>query len=154
VAISTFGTLNGTMLTAPRVFFALAEQGSVFTPLGRVHRRFETPHVSVVVNTIIGVVFVLVGTFERLADAFVTASVPFYALAAAAVYAVRKRPGYDPPFRVPGYPVVPALFILAILYLLANALIDPSSRWQTAGVLASILVGIPIYFATRRRETV
>jgi basic amino acid/polyamine antiporter, APA family len=149
VAISTFGTLNGTMMTSPRVFYALSEQGSIFRPLGRVHPRFETPFVAVVTSTTIGVIFVMVGTFERLADAFVTASVPFYALAVAAVYFVRRKPGYNPPFRVPGYPVVPALFILAALYLLLNALADEGSRWQTAGVLGWIVIGIPIYLATR-----
>lgn len=153
VAISTFGTLNGTMMTSPRVFFALSEQGSVFRPLGRVHPRFETPFVAVVVSTTIGVLFVMIGTFERLADAFVTASVPFYALAVAAVYFVRRKPDYNPPFRVPGYPLVPALFIVAALYLLVNALVDDSSRLQTAGVLGWILVGIPVYYLTRARST-
>jgi basic amino acid/polyamine antiporter, APA family len=154
VSISTFGTLNGTMMTSPRVFFALSEQGSIFRPLGRVHPRFETPFVAVVVSTVIGVTFVMIGTFERLADAFVTASVPFYALAVAAVYLVRRKPGYNPPFRVPGYPLVPALFIAAALYLLANALIDESSRAQTAGVLGWIVLGVPVYLATRSRSQV
>jgi basic amino acid/polyamine antiporter, APA family len=152
VSISTFGTLNGTMMTSPRVFFALSEQGSIFRPLGRVHPKFETPFVAVVVSTVIGVIFVMVGTFERLADAFVTASVPFYALAVAAIYFVRRKPGYNPPFRVPGYPVVPALFIAAALYLLANALWDESSQLQTAGVLGWIVLGIPVYYATRSRS--
>jgi basic amino acid/polyamine antiporter, APA family len=154
VSISTFGTLNGTMMTSPRVFFALSEQGSIFRPLGRVHPRFETPFVAVVVSTVIGVTFVMIGTFERLADAFVTASVPFYALAVAAIYLVRRKPGYNPPFRVPGYPLVPALFIAAALYLLANALIDESSRVQTAGVLGWIVLGVPVYLATRSRSRV
>ena len=107
---------------------------------------------AIAVVTIIGVVFVLLGTFEQLADAFVTAIVPFYALAVASVFVFRKRIGYDPPFRVPLYPVVPALFIISTILLLGNAVIDPSSRVATLGVLGGILVGIPVYFLTVGRR--
>jgi L-asparagine transporter-like permease len=102
--------------------------------------------------TVIAVLFVLAGTFEQLADAFVTAIVPFYALAVASVFAFRKRPGYDPSYRVPLYPVVPALFIISTIMLLANAVIDPTSRWATLGVMGGILVGIPVYFVTVARR--
>ena len=156
VMVSTFGTLNGTMITGPRVLFAMADDGLLFRSMARVHPRYRTPSTSILVITVIAVAFVLVGTFEQLADAFVTAIVPFYALAVAAVFVFRKRPGYDPPFRVPLYPVVPAIFILSTIFLLANAVIDPGSRWATLGVLGGILVGIPVYYATvgRRRSAV
>jgi amino acid transporter len=96
--------------------------------------------------------FVLIGTFEQLADTFVTAIVPFYALAVAAIFVFRRRADYNPPFRVPGYPVVPAIFIIATVLLLGNAIIDPSSRWPTLGVLGVILAGIPIFFLVGRGE--
>jgi APA family basic amino acid/polyamine antiporter len=152
VVVSTFGTLNGSMMTGSRVLFAFGEQRRFFGGLRKVHPRFATPHVAIVVAALLGAAFVLVGTFERLADAFITAIVPFYALSVAAVYRVRRRPEYNPPFRVPGYPVVPAIFIAATLYLLVNALIDPSSRWPTAGVLAAVLAGIPVYWLTTPRS--
>ena len=152
VVVSTFGTLNGSMMTGSRVLFAFGEQRRVFGGLRKVHPRFATPHVAISVAAVLGAVFVLVGTFERLADAFITAIVPFYALSVAAVYRFRRRPEYNPPFRVPGYPVVPAIFIAATLYLLLNALIDPSSRWPTAGVLAVVLAGIPVYWLTTPRS--
>jgi amino acid transporter len=98
------------------------------------------------------VLFVLLGTFEQLADTFVTAIVPFYALSVAAVFVLRRRPGYQPPFRVPGYPVVPAIFIVATILLLGNAIIDSSSRFPTLAVLGVILLGIPVYYATRPRS--
>lgn len=153
VMISTFGTINGIMITGPRILFAMAEDGMLFRALARVHPRHKTPSVSITVITIIAVLFVLVGTFEQLADAFVTAIVPFYALAVASVFAFRKRPDYNPPFRVPLYPIVPALFIVSTIMLLGNAVIDPGSRWPTLGVLGGIAVGIPVYFLTvgRRR---
>jgi len=152
VMISTFGTLNAVMITGPRVIYATAADGMLFKPLGRVHPKFGTPHVSIMTVTIIGVVFVLMGTFNQLADAFVTAIVPFYAMAVASVFAFRRRSDYNPAFRVPLYPVVPALFILSTIFLLANAVIDPSSRWQTLGVLGGIVLGIPVYYMTVGRR--
>lgn len=150
VMVSTFGTLNGSMLTGSRALFAMGENSGVFRRLGRVHPRFATPYVAIGLATGVGAVFVLIGTFERLADAFVTAIIPFYALSVAAVYRVRRRADYDPPFRVPGYPVVPLLFVLATMALLINALIDPSSRWPTIWVFVAILAGIPVYRITQR----
>jgi len=153
VMLSTFGTLNATLLTAPRVFFAMAEDGLFFRRIASVHPRFGTPSIAVLLAAALGVVFVLLQTFEQLADTFVTAIVPFYALAVAAIFVVRKRPNYDPPFRTPLYPIVPALFILATCFLLGNALLDSTSRWPTLAVLAIILVGVPVYYATVGRAT-
>jgi amino acid transporter len=154
VMLSTFGTLNATLLTAPRIFFAMADDGLFFRRVAAVHPRYGTPYVSILLTTGLGIVFVLVRDFEHLADTFVTAVVPFYALAVASIFVLRKRPTYDPPFRAPLYPVVPALFILATLFLLGNAILDPSSRWGTLAVLGAILVGIPVYYLTVGRRLV
>jgi amino acid transporter len=153
VMLSTFGTLNATLLTAPRVFFAMADDGLFFRRVASVHPRFGTPYVSILLATALGVVFVLLRTFEQLADIFVTAIVPFYALAVASVFVLRRRAGYAPPFRTPGYPVVPALFILATMFLLGNAILDPTSRWGTLAVLGVIVLGIPVYYLTVGRGT-
>lgn len=153
VMISTFGTLNGTMITGPRVMFAMAEDKMLFRPLARVHPRFRTPSTAIALVTAIAVLFVLAGTFEQLADTFVTAIVPFYALAVASVFIFRRRSVYDPPYRVPLYPIVPALFIISTIMLLGNAVIDPGSRWGTLGVLGGILLGIPVYYLTVGRAS-
>ncbi len=150
VMVSTFGTLNGSVMTGSRILFAMAEDGLLFKPIATVHRKFRTPSVAISLSAALGVIFVLLGTFEQLADTFVTAIVPFYALAVGSVFAFRRRADYQPPFRVPGYPVVPAIFIVATVLLLGNAILDPTSRWPTIGVLATILVGIPIYYLTLR----
>jgi amino acid transporter len=152
--ISTFGTLNGSVMTGSRILFAMAADGALFKPIAIVHSRFQTPSVAIALEAGLGVLFVLLGTFEQLADTFVTAIVPFYALAVAAVFILRRKPGYQPPFRVPGYPVVPAIFIVATVLLLGNAIIDASSRVPTLGVIGVILLGIPVYFiraAVQRR---
>jgi len=152
VVLSTFGTLNGSLLTAPRIFFAMAADGLFFRSLAAVHPRLKTPYVAIALNAALGVTFVLLRSFEQLADTFITAIVPFYALAVAAVFRLRARPGYAPAFRVPAYPFVPALFILAAFYLLGSALIDASSRWPTAAVLLVTIAGVPVYHLTVARR--
>ena len=153
VMLSTFGTLNGSILTSPCIFFAMADDELLFRKVAAVHPRFETPYVAIAVVGVLGAGFVLLRTFEQLADTFVTAIIPFYALGIASIYVFRRRPGYNPSFRTPGYPVVPALFVLATMYLLANAIIDVSSRWGTVAVLGLILVGVPVYYATAGRRS-
>ena len=152
VMLSTFGTLTGSLLTSPRIFFAMAEDGLFFKPVAKVHPRFHTPHIAIGINIVLAVAFVLMRTFEQLADAFVTAIVPFYALAVASLFVLRKRADYKPAFRTPGYPIVPALFVLSTIYLLANALIDPSSRVATAITLGIVVLGIPVYYLTVGRK--
>jgi amino acid transporter len=146
VMISTFGTLNGTILTSPRIFFAMADEGLLFRQFAAVHPRFRTPHLAILLTATVGVVFVLLGTFEQLADAFVTAVIPFYALGVASIFVFRKRADHDPPFRTPFYPLPPILFVLAIIYLMVNALMDAGSRWATISIFGVILLGVPVYY--------
>jgi amino acid transporter len=148
VMVSTFGALSGTLMTTPRIFFAMADDGMLPRPVARVHPRFQTPYVAISLAAALGIGFVLLRTFEQLADTFVTAILPFYALGVGAIFALRRRAGYAPAFRTPGYPVIPALFILAVVFLLGNAILDPSSRWPTLAVLGMILLGVPVYMVT------
>jgi amino acid transporter len=126
----------------------MADDGLFFRSVAKVHPRFHTPHVAITINIVLAVVFVLIRSFEQLADAFVTAIVPFYALGVASLFTLRKRTGYAPAFRTPGYPIVPLLFVLSTIYLLLNALIDPSSRVATAVTLGIVVLGIPVYYFT------
>ena len=90
----------------------------------------------------------LLRTFEQLADIFVTASLVFYILSVGAIFKLRRRPDWNPPMRVPLYPLPPLLFCAATLFLLVNALLDPGQRWGTIGVLGVIAAGIPVYYVT------
>ena len=146
VVLSTFGSLSGSLLTNPRTFFAMADDGMLFRSVAAVHPRFKTPWVAIALTAALGIAFVLVRTFEQLADTFVTAIVPFYALAVLAIFRLRKRADYNPSFRTPGYPFVPILFVLSTLYLLGNAIIDPTSRWGTIAILGVILTGVPVFY--------
>ena len=156
VTISTFGALIAIMLSAPRIFFAMAHDGLFFRGIARVHPRYGTPHVAIALSAALGVFFVLTRTFEQLADTFVLTIWPFYGLAVAGLYRLRrKRSDLPRPYKVPGYPVVPAVFVAAVIYLVANALIaDPV--W-TGITFAIVLAGVPVYltvFATRNTKMV
>ena len=148
VMISTFGTLSAVLLTSPRVLFAMADDGMLFAPIAKIHPKYQTPYIAIGLVAFLGLVFVLLLRFEKLADTFVIAMIPFYALGVGAVYRLRKRPGYSPSFRTPGYPVVPALFIASVAYLLLNALMDAESRPWALGIFAVLLAGIPVFHLT------
>lgn len=154
VLLSTFGSVNGSLLTGPRIFFALAEEGLFFRSVAAVHPRYQTPYVAILLTGCLGMIFVLFRSFEQLADIFVTASLVFYILSIGAIFKLRRRPDWNPPVRTPLYPVVPALFCLATLFLLGNAIADPAQRYGTLGVLGIILLGIPVYYMSvaRRRS--
>jgi Gamma-aminobutyrate permease and related permeases len=114
--------------------------------------RVQDTYIAIALCAALGVAFVLLRTFEQLADTFVIAIVPFYALAVASVFPLRKMSGYDPPYRVPGYPFVPALFILAALFVLGNALADPAGRWPTVAIFVVTLAGVPVYYLSVGRR--
>jgi amino acid transporter len=144
VMLATFSTLVGSILTAPRIFFAMADDGLFFRAIAQVHPRYHTPSAAIVLTACLGMGFVLIRTFEQLADQFVVAIFPFYALAAAAVFVLRRRrPDLPRPVRVLGYPVVPLLFVLASFIILGNAL------WahprETGFAFLIIVLGVPVY---------
>jgi amino acid transporter len=154
VMLSTLGTLTGVMLTAPRIFFAMADDGVFFTGLSRVHARYQTPYVAITLAAVLGVAFVLTRTFEQLADTFVLSIWPFYGLAVAGLYRLRRRRSdLARPYSVPGYPLVPAIFIAGVIYLVGSAIAgDP--LW-TGVTFAIVLAGIPVYLIlfARSRQT-
>ena len=149
VVVSAISGLNGSMMTGPRIFFAMAEQGLFFRGVARVSPRFQTPSVAIWLATALGVIYVLLNDFAQLADRFILGIWPFYALSVAGVFVLRRRrPELHRPYRVVGYPVVPALFLLASVGMVANALItDPRNTGIT---LVIILAGIPLYSLWRR----
>jgi amino acid transporter len=149
VAVSTFGTLNGSMMTAPRIFFAMAEDGLFPRAISRVDPRTGAPGNAVALAAVLGVVFVLVRSFTELAEQFIIGIWPFYALALAAVFVLRRRPGLVRAYSTWGYPWVPALFLIGSLFLLGNYLV--SEPLLFALDVAVILSGIPVYYLWTRR---
>lgn len=149
VMLSCFGSCNGSMTTGPRIFFALADRGLFFRAIARVSPRFQTPTVAIWLAAGLGVFYVLQNDFQQLADRFVLGVWPFYALAVVGVFVLRRtRPDLPRPYRAVGYPVVPVLFLLAAVGMIANALItDPVNTGVTFGI---ILAGVPVYLVWRR----
>jgi APA family basic amino acid/polyamine antiporter len=148
VMLSCFSTLIGSMMTGPRIFFAMADRGLFFQTIARVSPRFHSPSVAIWLATGLGVVYVLLNDFQQLADKFILGIWPFYALAVGAVFVLRRRrPDLPRPYRTWGYPVVPFLFLLASLAMVVNALwTDPVNTGITFGI---IIAGIPAYYVWR-----
>ena len=148
VLMSTFSGLNGSMMTGPRIFFAMADRGLFFRAVAHVSPRFQSPSVAIWLATLLGVAYVLANDFAQLADRFILGIWPFYALAVAGVFVLRrKRPDLPRPYRVVGYPIVPALFLLASIGMVVNALLtDPVNTGITLGIIAS---GAPLYYIWR-----
>jgi amino acid transporter len=154
VAISAFSGLNASMMTGSRIFFAMADRGLFFHLAARISPRFDSPVVAIWLATALGVVYVLLNDFAQLADKFILAIWPFYALAVAAVFVLRVRqPGLPRPYRVWGYPLVPGIFLLASAYMMLNALYtDPRNTGITFLI---ILAGVPVFWLwlrTARRQ--
>jgi basic amino acid/polyamine antiporter, APA family len=146
VMVSTFGALNGAMMTGPRILFALARDGLFFRPIAAVHPRFRTPHAAILLTAALGIGFVALRTFEQLASAFVLGIWPFYVMAVAGVFRLRRRrPDLPRPYRTLGYPLVPGVFLVAALAMLASAAVmDPVPTLAGFGV---ILLGVPVFLA-------
>jgi amino acid transporter len=151
VMVSTFGALNGSMRTGPRIFWAMADEKLFFKPVAKVHPSFKTPHVAISLAAILGVLYVSLLTFKELADQFILGIWPFYALAVAAVFVLRRRrPDAERPYRTAGYPVVPFVFLAASVAMLGNALF--TAPVPTLICFGLILAGIPVYYVWRRGE--
>ena len=144
IAVSTFGTLNGSMMTAPRIFFAAAEDGLFPKAIARVDPRTTAPTGAIVLMVVMGVIFILIRTFTQLADQFIIGIWPFYALAVAGVFVLRRtRPDLERPYRTWGFPVVPLIFLLGAVFLLGNYLVSETAAFAID--IGIILTGLPAY---------
>ncbi len=150
ILISMFSAANSIILTAPRVYYAMAKDGLFFHSLAEVHPRFGTPAVAILATAIWGCVLALTGTFEQLLTYVVFVGWSFYALAAASIFIYRKRQtGAFHGYRVPLYPWTPLLFILVVVAFVANTIVSQPLR--AAVGLAIVATGIPAYAIWRKR---
>ena len=149
ILISMFSAANAIILNGPRVYYAMARDGLFFQSLSRVHPRFRTPALAVCAAAIWSAVLAASGTYEQLLTYVVFVGWIFYALAAASLFIYRKRfPDLIRPYRVPGYPFTPAVFIVAALAVVANTIATQPMR--AALGLAIVLLGAPAYLLWRR----
>jgi basic amino acid/polyamine antiporter, APA family len=149
VVLAAFSGLNGSMMTGSRVFFAMADRGLFFRAVARVSPRFQSPSTAIALATLLGVAYVLANDFAQLADKFILGIWPFYALAVAAVFILRRtRPQLVRPYRVFGYPLVPLIFLTASIFMVGNALLaDPRNTGLTFLIIAA---GVPAYWLWQR----
>jgi basic amino acid/polyamine antiporter, APA family len=150
ILVSILGAANGIQLTAPRVFYAMARDRLFFSRLADVHPRFGTPAVAIIASALWSAVLALSGTFEQLLTYVVFIGWMFYALAAGAVFVFRaRRPDAPRPYRTPGYPVTPILFIVVAAAFAANTLWN--RPMETLIGLGIVALGLPAYLVWRRR---
>jgi APA family basic amino acid/polyamine antiporter len=148
ILVSIFSALNGLVLTTPRMYFAMAKDGLFFRRLATVHPRFGTPAFAIVLLTFWGAVLAASGTFSQLLTYAVFTGWIFYALGALAVMALRRsEPNAVRPFRVPGYPATPLLFVIAAVLLVINT-IATQPGISSIG-LGFVALGAPVFFIWR-----
>jgi len=150
VVISTFGAINGSILTGPRVYYAMAKDKLFFQRVGRVHPRFKTPSFSIFIQALWSSILVLSGTFEQIITFAMFVSIIFWIAAAASVFTLRKKyPDLRRPYKTWGYPIVPIIFIIASSGILINTLFEKPVE-SLAGVLITI-IGIPVYYFWKKK---
>jgi amino acid transporter len=152
VAVSTFGTTNGAILTGPRVTLAMAANGLLWKPLAKIDVKRSSPGPALWLQAVLACAWLaLAGGFEDVSGWFVTTSWLFYGLTTAAVFVLRRRGALAPgAYRTPLYPLTPLLFILVTVALIASDLSDQGWR-AAAGVIVAAL-GFPVYYLWKGRH--
>jgi APA family basic amino acid/polyamine antiporter len=161
ILISTFSAANSVILTAPRVFYAMANDNLFFKKLAVVHPKFHTPVFAVVALGIWSAVLVCageLGTFSKLIGGVIFIGWIFYGLGAAAIFPIRRASaGQVIPYRVPGYPWTPLLFVLAAAAIVGNAIYlafrDPDQFMNLIAAVVLFAIGLPAYFFWHKRAT-
>ena len=153
MALSMLVTLNGTTMSGARVPFAVARDGYFFSALARVHPRFHTPSVAIIVQAALSILLLLLGgNFKQLFSLAIFSEWLFYMIAGSTIFVFRQRePTADHPFRIWGYPFLPAMFVgasaLLLYYTFADNLLN-----STVGLLV-ILAGIPVFYVFSRSRS-
>jgi basic amino acid/polyamine antiporter, APA family len=157
ILISTFSATNSVVLTAPRVFYAMANDNLFFKKLAVVHPKFRTPAFAIVALGVWSAVLSSAGKFAELASGAIFIGWIFYGLGAAAIFPMRRASkGLPIPYRVPGYPWTPLLFVLVAAAIVGNAVYlafrEPQQFRYLAVALILLLLGLPAYLFWRKRS--
>jgi APA family basic amino acid/polyamine antiporter len=150
VIVSTLGALTGIVLAGPRVYYSMAMDGLAVPWLGYVHPTFRTPSKAIVAQGLWSSVLAATGAYQTLFTRVIYTEWLFFALMAAGLFVLRRRPGYNPPFRAWGYPVVPILFILASLAIVVNQIYRQPE--EAAVGLGLVAIGAPVYYLLHARR--
>jgi len=149
VAISILGSINGTVLVGPRVYYAMARDRLFFRGIAKVHPRYHTPGPAIILQAAWAIALTLTGTFEDLIIFVTFANLILWIAGAAAVFTIRKkRPDIKRPYQTWGHPVVPIFFIVISAGVLVNSLWEAPG--QSLAGLGLILIGVPVYAVWRK----
>ncbi len=150
ILLSIIGSLNGAVMTCPRVYFAQAQDGLFFRRFAEVHPRYQTPGFAILAQGAWAIVLIVSGSYETLADYAMFAIWLSYVFMIAGVLVLRRtQPDLPRPYRMWGYPVTPLLFIVVALWFLVNMLVTrPGPSFAALGLIAT---GFPVYYLWRRR---
>ena len=145
ILISLLGANNGFILTSARINYAMARDKLFFRQAAKVHPKFKSPANALVIQALWASVLTFSGTYNQLITYIIFASWIFYAMSCAAVIILRKkRPEMKRPYKTPGYPYIPIIFILFAVFLTFNTILEaPRDAAVGAGI---ILAGLPLYF--------
>jgi APA family basic amino acid/polyamine antiporter len=150
ILVSMFSAANGITLTAPRLYYSMSRDGVFFAKLAEVHPRFSTPAIAIVTSSVWAMLLAATGTFQQLLTYVVFVGWIFYALGAIAIFVYRRRePNLARPFRTPGYPLTPILFVLSAAAIVINTIVAQPQNVIFA--LALMVLGIPAYYMWRSR---
>jgi APA family basic amino acid/polyamine antiporter len=149
ILLSSFGCDNGLILAGARVYYAMARDGLFFRSVARLHPKYKTPAVSLMVQMVWTCVLCVSGSYGQLLDYIIFAVLVFYMLTIFGLFVLRRtRPHAERPYRAIGYPVLPAIYILMALFIDVVLLrYKPQYTWPG---LIIVLVGIPVYYAWAR----
>jgi basic amino acid/polyamine antiporter, APA family len=149
ILLSTFGCNNGLILSGPRVYYAMARDGLFFDRAGQLHPSFRTPVFGLIAQAIWAMVLCVSGTYGQLLDYVIFAALVFYFLTTLALFRLRRiRPDLPRPVKAFGYPILPAMYMVAVAGLMVILLIyRPLYTWPGLLIVAA---GIPIYLIWRR----
>jgi APA family basic amino acid/polyamine antiporter len=148
VMFSVFGALTGSMLAAPRVYYAMAHDGLLFRWIDTVHPRYRTPHRAIVLQAIWASILIWTGTYRELFTRVIFTEWIFFALMAGGIFMLRRRNTYRPAYRVWGFPWTVLVFVGASAAIVLNRLI--SEPLDSAIGLALVGIGIPVFYFSRR----
>jgi APA family basic amino acid/polyamine antiporter len=151
IMISTFGCNNGLILAGARVYYAMAQDNLFFKSAARLHPLHRTPAIALIVQAIWTCVLCLSGTYGQLLNFVIFAAVVFYAVTAMGLFRLRsKQPTAPRPVHAPGYPFLPALYVLLTGIIAIDLLVQNATRTYSFLGLVLVLLGVPVYYAWRR----
>ncbi len=146
ILISTFGCNNGLILAGARVYYAMARDRLFFRQAGELHPKFRTPVFGLIAQAVWTMVLCVSGTYSELLNYVIFAALLFYMLTAIALFRLRRlRPDIPRPVKAVGYPLLPALYIVATGFILVVLLVDKQQRLYSGLGLLIVLLGVPVY---------